>query len=99
MAENLYRNAMEGIASKMALQSIRKVIRDGEIYDVAKLNIIMSIVHDYEDDKWQAEMQAERRAIEEDEEKLRREKVEDLFDGMAAGLDKLTIRKGEKNDQ
>lgn len=98
MAENLYRNAMEGIASKMALQSIRKVIRDGEINDVAKLNIIMSIVHDYEDDKEQAELQAERRAIEEDEEKLRREKVDDMFDGMAAGLDKLTIRKGGKDD-
>ena len=98
MAENLYRAAMKDIASKMALQSIRKVIRDGNINDVAKLNIIMSIVHDYDDDKEQAELQAERRAIEEDEEKLRRQKVDDLFDDMAAGLDKLTIRKGEKDD-
>ena len=37
MAENLYRAAMVGIACKMALQSIRKVIRDSETNDVAKL--------------------------------------------------------------
>ena len=98
MAENLYRAAMEGIACKMALQSIRKVIRDSETNDVAKLNIIMSIVHDYEDDKERAELEAERRAIEEDEDKLRREKVDDLFDSMKPDFDKLTIRKGEKRD-
>ena len=98
MAENLYRNAMEGIASKMALQSIRKVIRDGEINDVAKLNIIMSIVHDYEDDKEQAELQAERRAIEEDEAQMRREKIDEMFENMAPDFDKLTIRKGGKDD-
>jgi len=89
MAENLYRDAMEGIASKMALQSIRKVIRDGEINDVAKLNIIMSIVHDYEDDKERAELEAERRAIEADEARMRREKIDEMFEDMAAPIDKL----------
>lgn len=97
MAENLYREAMEGIACKMALQSIRKVIRDGGINDVAKLNIIMSIVHDYEDDKERAEMEAERRAIEADEAQMRREKIDEMFEDMAAPVfDALTIRKGEK---
>lgn len=48
--EDLYRAAMEGIAGKIALQSIRKILRDSKINDVAKLNIIMSIVHDYEKD-------------------------------------------------
>lgn len=95
MAENLYRAAMEGIACKMALQSIRKVIRDGEINDVAKLNIIMSIVHDYEDDKERAELEAERKAIDADEAEMRKARIDDLFDGMKEGLDKLTIRKGE----
>lgn len=98
MAENLYRNAMDGIASKMALQSIRKVIRDSGTNDVAKLNIIMSIVHDYEDDKERAELEAERRAIEEDEAQMRREKIDEMFENMAPDFDKLTIRKGEKND-
>ena len=89
MAENLYREAMEGIACKMALQSIRKVIRDGGINDVAKLTIIMSIVHDYEDDKEDAELKAERRAIEEDEAKMRREQINDLFEEMAPDFGKL----------
>ena len=89
MAENLYREAMEGIACKMALQSIRKVIRDSETNDVAKLNIIMSIVHDYEDDKERAELEAERRAIEADEAQMRREKIDEMFEDMAAPLDNL----------
>ena len=98
MAANLYRAAMEGIACKMALQSIRKVIRDSETNDVAKLNIIMSIVHDYEDDKERAELEAERRAIEEDEAQMRREKIDEMFENMAPDFDKLTIRNGEKHD-
>ena len=95
MEENLYRAAMEGIACKMALQSIRKVIRDSETNDVAKLNIIMSIVHDYEDDKERAELEAERRAIEADEAQLRREKIDEMFENMKPDFDKLTIRKGD----
>ena len=100
MAENLYRAAMEGIACKMALQSIRKVIRDSETNDVAKLNIIMSIVHDYEDDKERAELEAERRAIEADEAQMHREKVEEMFENMKPDFDKLiAIAKGEQHDQ
>ena len=49
--ENPYRDAMSGIREKLALQSIRKTIRDGNINDTAKLNIIMSIVHDFEEDR------------------------------------------------
>ena len=97
MAENLYRAAMKDIASKMALQSIRKVIRDGNINDVAKLNIIMSIVHDYDDDKEQAELQAERRAIEEDEAEMQQEKIKEMFEGWKPDFEKLEncIRKGD----
>ncbi|MBP5727099.1 MAG: hypothetical protein J6Y48_08515 [Clostridia bacterium] len=97
MAENLYRAAMEGIACKMALQSIRKVIRDSETNDVAKLNIIMSIVHDYEDDKERAELEAERRAIEADEAQMRREKIDEMFENMKPDFDKLTLREAKKN--
>ena len=50
MPENIYRNAMDGIAYKVAMQSIRKVMRDSEINDVAKLNIIMDIIHAFEKD-------------------------------------------------
>ena len=89
MAENPYRTAMEGIACKMALQSIRKVIRDSETNDVAKLNIIISIVHDYEDDKERAELEAERRAIEADEAQMRREKIDEMFENMEPDFDGL----------
>lgn len=95
MAENLYRAAMEGIACKMALQSIRKVIRDSETNDVAKLNIIMSIVHDYEDDKERAELEAERRAIQAEEKEFQDARTNVFFGNMDEALDKLTIRKGD----
>ena len=55
----------------------------------------MSIVHDYEDDREQAELQAERRAIQAEEAEMQKERIDDLFDGMKEGMDKLTIRKGE----
>ncbi|MBO6093973.1 MAG: hypothetical protein J6P40_10230 [Oscillospiraceae bacterium] len=97
MAENLYRAAKDGIACIMALQSIRKVIRDSETNDVAKLNIIMSIVHDYEDDKERAELEAERRAIEADEAQMRREKIDEMFENMKPDFDKLTLREAKKN--
>jgi hypothetical protein len=60
----------------------------------------MSIVHDYEDDKERAELEAERRAIEADEEQLRREKIDEMFENMKPDFDGLTksIRKGEKHD-
>jgi len=94
--DNPYNKAMNGIREKMALQSIRKVIRDGNINDTAKLNIIMAIVHDFEEDKEQAELVEERRAIEADEAELRRARIDDMFENMTEPLEKLTIRKGGK---
>jgi len=84
---NIYRTEMKGIASKIAMQSIRKVIRDPKINDVAKLNIIMAIVHDYEEDQEAAEAAEERRAIEADEAEMRRRRLDDLFD-----LDEATAK-------
>ena len=96
MNNDLYRSAMEGIAGKIALQSIRKVIRDPGMGEAAKLHSIVAIVHDYEEDQEQAELAAERRATEADEAQMRREKIDEMFSDMAAPLDKLKIG-GEKD--
>lgn len=88
-AENPYRTEMKGIAYKVAMQSIRKVIRDPKTNDTAKLNIIMAIVHDVEEDLLTAEDVEERRAIREDEEKMRKDKIDDLFSGMTEAADEL----------
>ena len=95
MSKNPYSTAMEGIRYKVAMQSIRKVIRDNATNDVAKLNIIMSIVHDFEEDLENAELESERKAIREDEAQMRREKIDEMFENMAAPMEKLTLR-GEK---
>ena len=92
MVEDLYRNAMDGIAQKVALQEIRKVIR-GNKPEGVKLELIVGIVHGYEEDMEQRELDAERRAIEADEAQMRREKIDEMFEDMAAPLEKLTIRK------
>ena len=72
------------------------MIRDGNINDTAKLNIIMSIVHDFEEDKEQAELVEERRAIEADEAEMRRERIEEMFEDMAAPVKNLSIHKKEQ---
>lgn len=92
--ENPYRNAMSGIQEKMALQSIRKVIRDGNINDTAKLNIIISIVNDFREDKEQAEETAERREEDEYQEKERSEQIGEMFDRLAAPIKNLSIHGG-----
>ena len=96
---NPYREEMKNIGYKVAMQSIRKVVRDPKTNDVAKLNIIMSIVHDFEEDLEAAEEAEERRAIREDEDQMRREKIDDLFTGVAATLDKVKIIKTEAGDK
>lgn len=92
MMESAYRIEMKGIQDKMAMQAIRKIIRLGDS-DSDKLQAICSVIHDYEDDVERAELEAERRAIEADEAKMRREKIDEMFDGMTEGLEKLTVRK------
>lgn len=72
-AVNPYREAMKDVGYKVAMQSIRKVVRDPKTNDTAKLNIIMSIVHDFEEDLLLAEDAEERRAI-------KAEKADDLLD-------------------
>ena len=49
-SKDLYREAMDGIGCKVALQAIRKVIRDNKISETGKLEQIRVIVHSYEKD-------------------------------------------------
>ena len=49
--EDLYRAAMDGIGMKIALQAIRKTLRDNEIPEGEKLERIVTIVHSFEQDK------------------------------------------------
>jgi hypothetical protein len=48
--KDLYREAMDGIGCKVALQAVRKVIRDNKSSEKAKLEQICIIVHSYEKD-------------------------------------------------
>ena len=94
--KNLFDEAMNGIGEKVALQEIRKVLR-GKLPEKDKLKAVVEIVHTYEDYAERQELEAERRAIEADEAEMRREKVNEMFEGMAAPLDKLMdCVKGER---
>ena len=86
----LYRKAMDGIFVTVAMQEIRKVVRS-KGPDQQKLEKIVGIVHEYEEDAEQAELAAERRAIEADEAEMRRERINDMFEEMQAPLDKLVL--------
>lgn len=97
--KNLFREAMDGIGQKVAMQEIRKLIRSSKP-EKEKLELIIGIVHAYEEDAERAELEAERRAIEEEEEAERRESIHEMFEGMKAPLDKLvSIAKGEQRDK
>ena len=48
--KDLYREAMDGIGCKVALQAVRKVIRDNKSSEKAKLEQICTIVHSFEKD-------------------------------------------------
>lgn len=94
--KNLFDEAMNGIGEKVALQEIRKVLR-GKLPEKDKLKAVVIIVHTYEDYAERQELEAERRAIEADEAEMRREKINEMFENMAAPVDKLmAVAKGEK---
>lgn len=90
--EDLYRKAMNGIGIKVAMQEIRKVTR-GKLNDGEKLAAIMGIVDSYKEDWERNNAEQERRELLEEEERMRKEKIDDMFEGMTEGLDKLTIHK------
>ena len=91
---NLFDKAMEGIGEKVALQEIRKVLR-GKLPEPAKLESIISIVETYEQYRHRTYLDAEDRALQEEENEMRKQRMDDALEEM---LEPLTIRKGEKND-
>lgn len=48
--EDLYQTAMDGIGCKVALQAIRKIVRDNKITEKDKLGQIITVVHSFERD-------------------------------------------------
>ena len=92
-----YKTAMDGIRVKMAMQAIRKMIREDDT-DENKLAGIVTVVHEYEEDVEMAEREAERKAIEAEEAEMRRERSQDFFDGMMEPLNKLvdSVKGGSK---
>jgi len=95
--ENLYRTTMAGIGCKIAMQSIRTVVRNKSIRDEEKLEQIIAIVHSYEEDAEDAYRAEERRAMEADEAQMQKERIDDMFEDMAKPLDKLW-NGGKKNE-
>ena len=52
MAEkvNLFRAEMADIGTKVAMQVIRKIVRDSDMEDYQKLQAIQTVIHSYEED-------------------------------------------------
>ena len=46
--EDLYLTAMEGISFKVAMQCIRKIMRDNTLNDSRKLELITNTIHSHE---------------------------------------------------
>ena len=46
-----YTKMMCGIEEKVAIQAIRKILRDKELNDIEKLTEIITVVHSFEGDK------------------------------------------------
>lgn len=46
--EDLYKTAMDGISYKVAMQCIRKIMRDNSIDDNRKLELISNTIHNHE---------------------------------------------------
>lgn len=56
--ENPFLASMQGIGEKIALQEIRKVVRDGNTNDTRKLFLIRAIVHSFEESQQKGEENA-----------------------------------------
>ena len=49
--EDLYRTEMAGIGTKVAMQVIRRIVRERTLTDREKLEAIVTVVHSFEKDK------------------------------------------------
>lgn len=92
---NEYESLRAGFEYKVALQAIRKVIRSSDTDDIQKVKDIVGIVHSFEDDLESAELAAERRATAADEAEFRRQKIDEMFEGMAAPVMEALTLKGD----
>ena len=48
--EDLYRAGMAGIGTKVAMQVIRRIVRDHTLDDSQKLEAIVTVIHSFEKD-------------------------------------------------
>ena len=48
--EDLYRAGMAGIGNKVAMQVIRRIVRDRTLNDTEKLEAIQTVIHSFEND-------------------------------------------------
>lgn len=48
---DLYREGMSGIKTKVAMQVIRRIVRDRMLDDEEKLGAIVTVIHSFESDK------------------------------------------------
>ena len=46
----LYKKEMDGIATKVAMQTIRKILRDNKTSDQEKLNAVITVIDAYVND-------------------------------------------------
>lgn len=88
----LFAKAMQGIEEKVAMQEIRKVIR-GKDPDYLKLDAIIGIVHAFEEEFELAGKILEEREMKAEEEEMRKQRSEEMFEAMTEPLNKLTIHK------
>ena len=86
---------MDGIAQKVAMREIRKVIR-GKKPEGVKLELIVAIVHSYDEDCERIMVEAERREMEAEEERERKEAVNDFMEPLIQPLENLTIHRTNK---
>ena len=48
--EDLYKAEMAGIKTKVAMQVIRRLVRDNKMMDSEKLEAIRTVIHSFEND-------------------------------------------------
>lgn len=48
---DLYQEGMSGIKTKVAMQVIRRIVRDRLLDDEEKLGAIVTVIHSFENDK------------------------------------------------
>ena len=94
-----YKTAMSGIRVKIAMQAIRKIIREDDT-DENKLAGIIAVVHEYEEDRdraIEAEMKAEDERMEREwNDRKAKEAAEEFMGAFPSPDDLVGLKKGGK---